>query len=187
MNPETADLMFSSASVEWATPQSFYDYINTYFDPFDLDPAATDENHKAPAYYTKEQDGLRQPWFGKVFINPPYQEPERACRSVCLKKRCIKRGWHTDVDLPGMDDWVRKTIHEVQTNPKVEKAVMLLPARTDTKWYHELVLENAHTIYFIKGRLNFNEAGSGAPFPSILVTFHKTRYDRPEFSTMVKR
>lgn len=52
-----------------------------------------------------------------------------------------------------------------------ELAVYLIPARTDTRWFHELVIPRATEIRFIKGRLKFGDATTGAPFPSMLVIF----------------
>lgn len=54
---------------------------------------------------------------------------------------------------------------------EAEIAVYLLPARTDTKWFHDLVIPKASEIRFIKGRLKFGDATAGAPFPSMLVIF----------------
>jgi site-specific DNA-methyltransferase (adenine-specific) len=54
---------------------------------------------------------------------------------------------------------------------EAEVAVFLLPARTDTKWFHELVLPKAREIRFIKGRLHFNESKDAAPFPSMIVVY----------------
>ena len=69
MNTET---MFSSKTDLWATPQDFYDKLNSEFN-FTLDPCATPHNAKCVKFYTKEQDGLRQDWGGNtVFCNPPY-------------------------------------------------------------------------------------------------------------------
>ena len=66
------EVMFSSKSDMWATPQSFYDELNKEFG-FTLDPCATDENHKCEKYYTEEQDGLKQSRDNEiVFCNPPY-------------------------------------------------------------------------------------------------------------------
>ena len=54
-----------------------------------------------------------------------------------------------------------------------ELAVYLLPARTDTKWFHDLVLPKATEIRFIKGRLRFGDATGNAPFPSMIVIYKK--------------
>lgn len=60
-------VMFSSNSDEWATPQWLFDELNTEFN-FDLDPCASDENHKTPNYYTKENNGLSHKWGGIEFF-----------------------------------------------------------------------------------------------------------------------
>lgn len=66
------ELMFSSVTDQWATPQAFFDRLNEEFH-FTLDPCADAQNHKCDRYFTKEQDGLVQPWEGeRVFCNPPY-------------------------------------------------------------------------------------------------------------------
>jgi hypothetical protein len=54
---------------------------------------------------------------------------------------------------------------------EAELAVFLIPARTDTRWFHDLVLPEAREIRFIRGRLKFGEAKNSAPFPSMLVIF----------------
>ena len=66
------DAVTSSATGEWPTPAWLVDQLAAEFGPFDLDPAATASNAKAPAFYTGEDDGLAQPWSGRVFCNPPY-------------------------------------------------------------------------------------------------------------------
>lgn len=136
-------LMFSSNTDLWATPKPFYDELNKEFH-FTLDPCATDENHKCEKYYTKNEDGLSQDWAGEtVFCNPPYG-------------REIKR-------------WVEKCYKEsLKTNTKV---VMLVPARTDTLWFHDFVYHKAKEIRFIKGRLKFGGSKNSAPFPSMVVVF----------------
>lgn len=55
--------LFSSNSDEWATPQELYNELNAEFN-FNLDACATDDNHKAPTYFTKAEDGLKQEWGG---------------------------------------------------------------------------------------------------------------------------
>ena len=66
------EALYSSATEEWATPQSLFDALDDEFH-FTLDPCATAENAKCVKYYTKAQDGLAQDWTGEtVFCNPPY-------------------------------------------------------------------------------------------------------------------
>lgn len=68
--------------------------------------------------------------------------------------------------------WVRKAHIEVSTGRC--KVVALLPARTDTKWFHELILAK-YEIEFIKGRLKFSDSKNSAPFPSMIVVFEVNR------------
>lgn len=140
------ELMFSSKSDEWETPQDFYNELNKEFH-FTLDPAATDENHKCNMYFTENEDGLKQSWQGHtVFCNPPYG----------------RKIWQ----------WVSKARDEwKQGNATV---VMLLPARTDTRWFHEWIYGQAD-IRFIKGRLKFGGSKNSAPFPSMVAVFQKKR------------
>ena len=58
------EVMFSSKTCEWETPQAFFDALNDEFH-FELDVCATDENAKCPQYFTEEQDGLSQRWYGR--------------------------------------------------------------------------------------------------------------------------
>lgn len=136
------NVLFSSAKEEWATPQDFFDKLDTEFH-FTLDPCADDTNHKCDKYFTKEQDGLNQSWGGySVFCNPPYgREAEK---------------------------WVRKAWEESQKPGTV--VVMLIAARTDTKMFHNYILNRAE-IRFIKGRLKFGGSNNSAPFPSMLAIF----------------
>ena len=136
-------VMFSSASTEWATPQDFFDKLDALFH-FTLDPCATSENAKCPKYYTKEEDGLAQSWEGEaVFCNPPY------CKAI--------------------KEWVRKCYEESQ-KPNTT-VVALLPARTDTKYFHEYIYHKAREIHFVKGRLKSGGCKNSAPFPSMVVVF----------------
>ena len=66
------ELMFSSKTDMWSTPQDFFDKLNEEFN-FDLDPCSTHENAKCKMHYTLSEDGLKQDWGGhNVFCNPPY-------------------------------------------------------------------------------------------------------------------
>lgn len=134
--------MFSSATDEWYTPIDFYNELNKEFN-FNLDPCATDDNHKCKKYFTKADNGLLQSLGGyKVFCNPPYGRAIGA--------------------------WVEKAYNEAQKKDTL--IVMLLPARVDTKWFHNFIYHKAE-IRFIKGRLKFGGCKNAAPFPSMIVIF----------------
>jgi len=89
-------------------------------------------------------DGLGKEWGKKCFINPPYGR--------------------------GVADWIQKAADHADRGGT---AIMLLPARTDTAWFHEIVLPRAKEIRFLRGRLKFGGAKENAPFPSIVVIFQK--------------
>lgn len=132
--------VFSSKTDEWATPQYLFDQLDAEFH-FDLDPAATDENHKCEQYFTKDDDGLKKSWGGcRVFCNPPYGRQ--------------------------IGKWVEKSYREAQ-KPNTT-VVMLLPARTGNGWFHDYILDKAE-IRFIRGRVQFGESKQNAPFDSMIV------------------
>lgn len=136
------DLMFSSATDQWATPQSFFDDWAKLF-PFTLDVCADASNAKCERYFDREADGLRQDWAPDVcWMNPPYG-------------REIGR-------------WVKKAYEESQKGATV---VCLLPSRTDTAWWHDYVMEHAEVV-FVRGRIKFGDATTGAPFPSAVAVFY---------------
>lgn len=139
--------MFSSKTNDWSTPQDFYDELNNEFG-FTLDPCADEYNHKCNKYFTEGDDGLLQDWGGEiVFCNPPYG-------------KAIK-------------DWVRKAyIEGCKPNTTV---VMLIPARTDTQYFHDYIYHEAKEIRFIKGRLKFGDSKNAAPFPSMVVVYRGPR------------
>ena len=134
------DVMFSSKTDLWETPQDFFDDLDLGFH-FDLDVCALPKNAKCGRYYTPEEDGLAQPWEGTCWLNPPYG-------------REIGR-------------WVKKAADSATGGATV---VMLLPARTDTRWFHDYIYGKAE-IRFVKGRLKFGGAKNSAPFPSMVVVF----------------
>ncbi len=139
-----ADLsvMYSSKTDQWSTPQDFYQMLDDEFH-FDLDPCADATNYKCDTYFTKEEDGLLQDWGGhRVFCNPPYGKAISA--------------------------WVRKCYEEGQKDNTL--VVMLIPARTDTKYFHDYIYHHAE-IRFIQGRLKFGNSKQSASFPSMVVIF----------------
>lgn len=144
--------LYSSASDEWSTPQDFFDEVVNKYGPFDLDAAATADNTKAPKFYTRTENGLRQPWFGQVWLNPPYG--------------------------PYVNTWLEKIHNELFIYRNAIQVLMLLPARTDTKWFHKWVLLDADFIYFLRGRLHFNNSINSATFPSMLIEFNRNKLNR---------
>ena len=135
-------VLFSSKEEKWATPQDLFDKLNDEFH-FTLDVAASPDNAKCTNYFTEEQDGLAQSWGGHtVWCNPPY------CRKTGL--------------------WVKKAYEEHQRTGCT--VVMLLPSRTDVRWFHDYILGKAE-IRFLRGRLKFGESKNSAPFPSIVVIY----------------
>lgn len=137
------EVMFSSKTDSWETPQDFFNKLNEEFN-FTLDPCADEFNHKCEKYFTKQQNGLMHSWENEiVFCNPPYG------REITM--------------------WVQKCFLEVEDGG-CKCAVMLIPARTDTQWFHKYIYGKAE-VRFIKGRLKFGNSNNSAPFPSMVVVF----------------
>ncbi len=138
--------LMSSSRGDWETPRALFDAVDSIWS-FDLDAASSDGNALCADHCTRESDGLETDWGGhRVWVNPPYG-------------REIGR-------------WVRKADEEARKPDTV--VVMLLPARTDTRWWQDHVIPHAAEIAYIRGRLRFTLAGEPqgtAPFPSALVRF----------------
>lgn len=131
---------WSSDRDDWGTPWVFFNELHAEFN-FDVDVCAVASNAKCPNYYTPEIDGLAQTWAPQTcWMNPPYG------------REIIK--------------WVAKAYEESLRGATV---VCLLPARTDTRWWHEYCVKGE--IRFIRGRLKFDGHKNAAPFPSAVVVF----------------
>ncbi len=134
--------MPKAKTVEWETPQAFFDKLNQEFH-FGLDPCATKENHKCTKYYTEAEDGLSKNWnCAPVFVNPPYGRT--------------------------LGQWVRKAWEESRSSPY--PIVVLVPVRSDTGWWHHVAMR-ADEIHLIKGRLKFGDGKQSSTFPSALLIF----------------
>lgn len=142
------NLMFSSKTDLWETPQDFFDEFDAEFH-FTLDACALPENAKCERYFTPEQDGLKHEWTGTVWCNPPHGRE--------------------------IGSWVRRAYLSAATGNAT--VVMLLPARTDTRWFHEYIYNKAE-VRFLKGRLKFGGCKNAAPFPSMIVIFRRHSNDR---------
>ena len=136
--------MMTSDLPNWGTPQGLFDRLNLIWN-FELDVCASDSNAKCAAYFTEEQDGLAQDWAGATcWMNPPYG-------------RTIGK-------------WMKKAYEE---SLKGATVVCLVPARTDTAWWHDYAMNGE--IEFLRGRIKFVHPEGGlsqsAPFPSAIVVF----------------
>lgn len=127
----------SSATAEWPTPADVFASLDREFG-FTLDPCATHENAKCDTYFTAAEDGLKQEWSGRVFMNPPYGRT--------------------------IGHWMQKAHESALRGATV---VCLVPARTDTAWWHDYAMP--HEIRLLRGRIKFEGAKHGAPFPSAVV------------------
>jgi phage N-6-adenine-methyltransferase len=134
----------SSACEAWATPEEFLRRLHAAVGRIDLDPCSPGKLHsrvQAARHYTTREDGLVRDWRGRVFMNPPYG-------------RTIGR-------------WVAKARSEVEVG-HAEWVIGLVPARTDTRWWHDHVAGLAHA-WLLRGRLAFGDGTTPAPFPSAVV------------------
>lgn len=142
-------VLFSSKDQGWGTPPHIFHVLERLHGPFELDAATRPDNPLCtPKFYTKKDDGLIQQWYNPTFVNPPFGR--------------------------GLYYWVQKAYVESCLGNKV---VMLIPSRTDTRWFHDYIYNRPKVSYeFIKGRLRFvdydgNAHPHVAPFPSMIVVF----------------
>lgn len=120
---------YSDASPEWYTPPQIVAAVLNFFDAIDLDPCAEQADPKtipARIHYTAADDGLSRPWFGRVYMNPPYGD--------------------------AIPPWIAK-LDAAYRSREIEAGIALVPARTDTAWFVPLW---SHTICFVRGRLKFS-------------------------------
>ena len=123
------EVHFTNKSNEWETPRSLFKELDDEFN-FTIDVCATKESAKCERFYTKQTNGLAQSWENEVaFMNPPYGREIGA--------------------------WVEKAYRESLNGAVV---VCLIPARTDTRYWHDYIFPNAE-IRFLKGRVKFLNSG----------------------------
>jgi site-specific DNA-methyltransferase (adenine-specific) len=138
---------------DYSTPPDLFEELDRLYH-FTIDVCATADNAKCPHYFTPEQDGLTQPWSGATWwrpgseavcwMNPPYHQAE-------------------------IHKWIRKA-YEESSSQRGTVVVALLPARTGSWWFHELVLPHA-TVTFLRGRIKFAEMTTNPPEDSMIAVF----------------
>lgn len=140
---------FSSKKQDWTTPDPIFIRLNDEFS-FTIDLAASLENRKVNRHYSQENDAMLQVWEGEIgWLNPPYG---------------IKGGY-------SLEKWVTKAYKE--SRKENTTIVMLIPARTNTNWWHNYCMK-AKEIRFIQGRIKFGDATHGLPQPLALIVFELT-------------
>ena len=136
-----ANIHFRQDSNEWSTPQDLFDQLNKEFG-FTIDVAASESNAKCRRFYSKDDDGLAQDWQREVvWMNPPFGHQIKL--------------WMAKAYKSSIDGAI---------------VVCLVPARTDTRWFHRSLM-NAAEIRVLDKRLRFSGAKAKAPFPAVIAVF----------------
>ncbi|NJO34530.1 MAG: hypothetical protein HC869_16765, partial [Rhodospirillales bacterium] len=116
---------------EWSTPPEIVELVRNFFGRIDTDPAsneAAQKRIKARCYFTKADNGLNQPWMGRVFLNPPYS------------RRLIEM-------------FVDKLLVELASGRAIA-AILLVNNCADTAWFRKAA-RAAAIICFPQGRIKF--------------------------------
>jgi site-specific DNA-methyltransferase (adenine-specific) len=130
----------------WVTPKSFFEPLRAEFD-LRVDAAASPDNAMLPVFFCDGiRDAFKQDWSDlRVWCNPPYGRKE----IYKWVERCARGGANV--------------------------VVALLPARTDTRWFHDFIYKKPGVkIRFVKGRIKFSGTAGAGKFPSMVVIFSKT-------------
>jgi len=136
---------FNSKKQDWITPNNIYFLLDQEF-KFDIDLAADENNSKCGVFFDEKKDAMSQSWAGIGWLNPPYGN----------------YGKHS------LQKWVKKSYDESRRLDCV--VVMLIPSRTNTKWWHNYAMESSE-IRFLNKRLSFGGSSNKAPFPSAIIVF----------------
>jgi len=132
----------SSDNQESYTPQKYIDSVYAVMGEIDIDPASNDIANKtvdAKTYYTKETNGLDKPWYGNVFLNPPYNQPD------------IKY-------------FINKLIEEYNLGNTLQ-AILLTNDNTDTTWFQD-ALKTSSCVCLHSGRINFYKPNNTTTSPT---------------------
>lgn len=124
-------LALGTGENEWYTPDEYLESARIVLGGIDLDPASSElanKTVKAKAIYTQKDNGLEKPWQGKVWMNPPYSQPE-----IALFSEKLASEWR---------------------NGNVQSAIALTHNYTDTQWFHCLA-SACSAICFTRGRIGF--------------------------------
>lgn len=142
--------VFKSSQVDtWTTPKDFYLELNNEFD-FGLDAAALESSSLVPSN-----------WYGP---DHPIKERRDAFECFWVNDAKGKTIWLNPPYGKTINKWMAKANEEGKRGGVI---VCLVPARTDTKWWHSYCIQ--HEVRFVRGRLKFGNQKNAAPFPSAVV------------------
>jgi phage N-6-adenine-methyltransferase len=145
------DVHFSSVKSDWETPKELFNELNMKYGPLELDVCASDTNTKCSTWFI--ENALEKNWVVyDEFLNKGTIRPAQC--------------WMNPPYGRGISKWIKKAYEESLKGCRV---VCLLPARTDTKWFHDYCMKGK--IEFLRGRVKFVGAKHSAPFPSMVVVF----------------
>lgn len=150
-----SDQHFYNSSKEWEAPDTLFQPLKKEFNII-LDLCASAENTKCKAFIDRKTNSFSTSWStlldtikvednAAAWLNPPYGR--------------------------GIDKWVKRASEEAAKGATI---VALLPARTDTSWFHNYIY-NKHEVRFLKSRVKFVDAKAPVPFPSMIVIFKPTK------------
>lgn len=137
----TVHVSNNSGKYEWHTPPKFIEAARKVMGSIDLDPASSEVGNKtiqAETIYTKEKNGLEHPWYGNIWMNPPYNNSL-------------------------VDDFTRKLVNELSN---INQACVLVNNATETKWFQNIMLK-CDMICFVKSRIKFLDVNGEATGSSL--------------------
>lgn len=137
----TVHVSNNSGKYEWHTPPKFIEAARKVMGSIDLDPASSEIGNKiirAETIYTKEKNGLEHPWYGNIWMNPPYNNSL-------------------------VDDFTRKLVNELSN---INQACVLVNNATETKWFQNIMLK-CDMICFVKSRIKFLDINGEATGSSL--------------------
>ena len=145
---------FSQKNDFW-TPKEVFDALNERFGPFEVDLAASDENHLVDNFFTIDDNALEMEWDGVAWCNPPYVKQE---------------------DKTSLRDWVAKARESV-IEGDADRIVMLIPAYTSNGYWHTEIFPYASHLVFFRYRLDFGgpyqRSGGASRQASVAVVWSK--------------
>lgn len=144
----------NSGNNEWYTPQYIIDAARKTMGKIDLDPASSDianRTVRATTYYSKDDDGLSKPWFGNIWLNPPYAKELIGKFASAIKNRC------NDYD----------------------QAIILVNNGTETEWFHD-ISSVASAICLVKKRIRFLDINGnlGKPLQGQIILYVGSHYSK---------